>query len=216
MCDLGHVTSPLGALVSTSEEWARGIQIPPELSPEPREVAGKLTLVQTEEDAFGVLQLGGRGNGAVCICPLEEVPLAGERRQPSGVDSWGLLEDDQLGVLGRQVEAQGAVLGPESPLHHAGGQGVIWGGSQLAEQRRPGLRRLRLVDLKSAQSPLTRAPPEPDLPHFLSITGGPNGRTPMFIHLSKHHPHPSKVILIQPTLMTSCGYCLLPPHSKGL
>lgn len=85
MCDLGQITSPLGALVSTSDEWARGIQIPPVLSPE--RLPGKLTLVQMQKDTLGVIQLSGRGNGAPCTCPVEDLDLGSEDRQLCDIDS---------------------------------------------------------------------------------------------------------------------------------
>ena len=56
-----------------SEEWARGSQV---LSPE--ELLGKLTLVQMEEDVLGVIQLGHRGDGTSCNCPVEELALGGD------------------------------------------------------------------------------------------------------------------------------------------
>lgn len=33
------------------------------------------TLVQMEEDASGVVQLGNRGDGALCMCPVEDLAL---------------------------------------------------------------------------------------------------------------------------------------------
>lgn len=95
-------------------------------------------MVQTEEDAFRVVQLSDRCDGALCICPVEELTLGGEGWQLCGVDSWVSLEDDHLGVLGRHVEAQSAVPGPEPPLFHSGGWEVTWGGSQLVNWRRQG------------------------------------------------------------------------------
>lgn len=91
----------------------------------PERLSGKLTLVQTEEDALGIVQLSSRGDGALRIRPVEELTLGSEGWQLCGVDLGGLLEDDQVGVLGRYVKAQGAVPGPESPLSHAGGQELI-------------------------------------------------------------------------------------------
>lgn len=65
----------------------------------------------------------------------------------------------------------------------------------MAEQRRPGLRVLRLVDLKLAHSPLTRAPPEPDLPiSFLHLGSWmdtqPRASTCPNITLAPRHRHP--------------------------
>lgn len=139
--------------MSTSEGWARGIQSPPVLSPE--RLPGKLTLVQTEMDILGVVQLGDRGDGTFCTCPVKEVVLVSEIWQMCGVDSWGCLED-QFGILGRHTEAQGTVPGTESraPCRRSGGN---LGGSWLAKWKPPELGMLRPMDLKSAQSPLTRA-----------------------------------------------------------
>lgn len=71
--------------MSTSDEWARGIQILPVLIPE--RLPGKLTLVQMEKDILGVIQLGDRGNGALCTCPVEDLALVNEDRQFCYIDS---------------------------------------------------------------------------------------------------------------------------------
>lgn len=69
------------------------------------------------------------------------VPLtSGDSRKVTRLEFWG--DTRKLRVLFLDL----------SPLSHAGGQEVIWGGSPLAEQRQPEMRMLRLVDLKSAQS----------------------------------------------------------------
>lgn len=62
--------SLLGGLVST---LARGIHIPPVLSPE--WLLEKLTLVQTKENVLGVVQLSDGGDGTLFICPVEELAL---------------------------------------------------------------------------------------------------------------------------------------------
>lgn len=70
----------------------------------------RFILAQSEEDALGVIQLGSRGDGAPLSCPLEDLGL-GEGWQLCGVDSRGLLEGDQVGIVGQvQWDSQGLEL----------------------------------------------------------------------------------------------------------
>lgn len=79
-------------------------------------------MVQTEEDALGIVQLSSRDDGALCICPEEELVLGSGGWQLCDHGFGGLLEEDQLGILERHVEAQSAIPGPESPLSRAESQ----------------------------------------------------------------------------------------------
>lgn len=175
----------------------------------PERLLGKLTLAQSEEDALGVIQLGSRGDGAPLSCPLEDLGL-GEGWQLCGVDSRGLLEGDQVGILGRHVEAQNAVPGPVSPLPHVGGQEVICGVSPLAERKTP---ELRMLSSGSAVSP---EPPGSQISPFSLPYLGARMNTPPCSSTCRNITHPSRAVLIHPTSAPSCSCLSLHPEALDL
>ena len=78
LSDPGQITSRLGALVSTSEEGDRGIQIPQEQSPEPREATGEADLGPDEGRCFAGCSAQRQRRWSLRIRPVEELVLGGE------------------------------------------------------------------------------------------------------------------------------------------
>lgn len=158
-------------------------------------------MVQTKEDALRVIQLSDRCNGALRFCPVEELLLGGEGWQLRGVDSWVPLED-QFGVLGRHREAQGAAPGPRAPSVPFRRLGGNLGRQLVGRVEEAGLRMLRLMDLKS-RAPSLASHPEPDLSHRPSTPAARRRHILLHPTVQTSPPHPSTVLLIQPTLVTS-------------